>query len=157
MTLTAPYLPTAELVAVAWARQRVPGLDGIVATSLPRNTETWAGTGFVTLRAIPSGPYAPNGTKRTSVVQADAWWTSTSGTTSSATPQWGKANQLIEALVAATEAADARYSIPVDLPSQYRGAVVLAVYPNGDPQKVEGDPSGYARYTMDLVVDWQRA
>lgn len=155
-TLTPPYLPTAELVAVAWARQRVPGLDGIVATALPRSTETWAGTGFVTLRALPSGPYAPNGTKRTSVVQADAWWSGTSGTTSAAKPQWGKANQLVEALIAATEES-ALYSTPVTLPDQYRGAIVLAVYPMSDPQKVEGDPSGYARYTVDLAVDWARS
>lgn len=149
-------LPTAELVAVAWARQNVPGFDGIVATALPKDTDKWAATGFVTMRALPSGPYAPNGTKRTSVLQVDTWWTGSSSTSSSAVPQWGKANDLIERLVAATEDTT-RYSSPVDLPPQYRGAIVLAVYPLGDPQKVEADPGGYARYTVDLVVDWARS
>jgi hypothetical protein len=156
MTLPTIALPTAELVAVAWVRQYVPELNGIVATSLPRETEKWAGTGFVTVRALPGGVYNPSGTKRSSMVQVDAWWSATSGTSSSTKPQWGKANQLIEVLLAATEEG-AVYSTPLDLPADTRGAVVLAVYPAGDPQKVEDDPSGYARYTMDLVVDWARS
>lgn len=159
MTLTLPAYATTELVAITWlkANAAAVGLDPQkIAATLPRDTDEWSATGFVQLHALPGGQYAAAGTKRMGVVTVDCWWSATSGATSSSKPQWAKANQLIERVIAATEDPTTGYSSLLDLGPNYTPAVVLSVYPMGEPQRVENDPASYARYTVDLVVDWAR-
>lgn len=162
MTLTKPYMPTAELVAITWLKANAPAYGASVdkiATALPRDTDTWFSTGFLTVRAIAGGQYDPNGTRRTSTVQVDAWWSPSTSESSSGKPPWGKANALIEAVVAATEKPVTGYSrqLPLVLPD-YAPVVVLSAYPAyGEPMRVENDPAGFARYQLDLAIDWARA
>lgn len=154
--------PTAELVAITWltANAAAVGIDPTkIASSLPRLQDTdWSPTGFLTVRSLPGGSYDPNGTRRTSVLQLDAWWSPSTHTTSSGKPPWAKANSLIEAVVAATEHPTTGYTRALPLPTPYPAVIVLAAYPAyTDPQRVENDPAGFARYQMDLAVDWARA
>lgn len=151
--------PTIELVAIAWLKANAAAVglnDQKIASTLPRDTSTWAPTGFVQVRSLSGGNYAAAGTKRTSIVTVDAWWSSTNGDTTSSSPQWRKANQLIERVIAATEEPTSGYSFTLDLGPNYQNVVVLSVYPVGEPQRIENDPASYARYTVDLVVDWAR-
>lgn len=160
MPLSLPAYATAELVAITWLRANAAavGLDPQkVAAVLPRDTSTWADTGFVQARALPGGQFAAAGTKRMGVVTVDCWWTASNGTgSSSSKPQWAKANQLVERIIAATEEPTTGYSSLLDLGPNFTPAVVLSVYPMGEPQRVENDPDSFARYTVDLVVDWAR-
>lgn len=147
-----PYLPTNELVAAAWLGQRVPGLAAdMVATTLPSNPAAWQASGFVQVVALPGGSpdlYVPI---RKPVLQVDAW--ATPAATSGKVP-WGLANHLAELVRVAVDGQ--AYGLPVTLPVGYLGARVLGVILATEPRRVEGDPSGYARYTLDLAVHWTR-
>jgi hypothetical protein len=147
-----PYPPTNELVAQAWLSQRVVGVSpGQVATTLPKDTAAWADAGFIQVQALPGGSVDIDTYIRHPVVQLDFYATRPN----SDKPPWNLANRLVELVRIATEDAQ-EYGKPVDLPPDYMAARVLAVYPIGEPTRVTDDPSGYARFTLDLAVDWVR-
>lgn len=155
-----PYPPTNELVAVAWLSQRVAGLTAdIVGTGLPKDTTKWADTGFLQVTAIPSGLAEVDVPIRRPRLQLDGWATAnTSGTSSSIKPPWNLANRLLELVRIATEDAQTGYyGAEVTMPANYSPARVLAAYLITEPMRVLDDPSGYARFTADLAVDWARA
>jgi len=155
-----PYPPTNELVAVAWLSQRVAGLTAaIVGTGLPKDTTKWADTGFLQVQALPSGTAEVDLPIRRPRLQLDGWATAnTDGTSSSIKPPWNLANRLLELVRIATEDAQTGYyGRPVDLPANYTAARVQAAYFITEPERVLDDPSGYARFTVDLALDWVRA
>lgn len=151
---------TGELVGITWLKANgAPfGIEvDKIASTLPRDATAWAGTGFLTVRALPGGSYAPNGTKRSTTLQVDAWWSPSTASASSGKVPWAKANNLIEAVVMATEAPVTPYSSTLALPGAFPAVQVLSVYPAyGEPTRIEDDPNGYARYQLDLSVDWAR-
>jgi hypothetical protein len=153
-----PYLPTNGLVALAWLAQRVPGLnDSMVGSTLPRDMTKWAGAGFV--QAVPvTGLPGRELPTRHPVVQVDAWAValSSDGSVNREKPPWAKAARLAELVVAACENDVQLFSRPVVMPENYHGARVLAAYPTTEPASVLDDPSGYARVTFDLAIDWHR-
>lgn len=153
MTIPAgPYYPTNGLVAVAWLAQRVPGLTpGMVATSLPRDTATWADAGFVQVTPVTGTPDVDLDVRHP-IVQVDCW----AMTPNSAKPPKAKAARLSELIRVATHDG-ARYSQPVVMPEHYLGAIVLSAYMSTEPADVPDDPSGFARVTFDLALDWARA
>lgn len=161
MTLTGPFYPTNDLVAVAWLGQRVPGIvDGQVATSLPGfrqdGTLPWADEGFVQVSIIGGIPDIDLPVRHP-IVQLDFWAaTVTASGGVSAKPAWNKANRLVELVRVATEEGQ-RYGGPVDMPADYLGARVQAAYLITEPLRMEGDPSGYAHFSADLALDWVRA
>lgn len=158
--LTGLYLATNEVVAVAWLSQRVAGLDpSMVATSLPQDVDLWREKGFVQVQAIPGGSAMIDVPQiRRPVLQVDAWATNSTSTKSSTKTPWGKANNLVELIRIATEdAQDASYGKPLSLPPQFGAVRVQAAYfAYTEPSKVLGDPNGFARYTVDLAIDWVR-
>jgi hypothetical protein len=147
-----PYLPNDELVAIAWLAQRVPGYSAaMVATSLPKDPAAWP-DGFVQVQSLPGGSADVDiPVRRSPMVQVD-WWVAPTG--ASVKPPWGRANLLASMAVLATEAQ--AYGRPVQLPAGYIGARVQAAYFTDLPSRVDGDPSGYARLTANLVLDWAR-
>ena len=148
-----PYYPTSPLVAVAWLGQRVPGLaPGIVATRLPRDIAAWADLGFVQATVVTGTPDVDVPIRRP-LVQVDAWAHSPDGVK----PPVNKAARLAELVRVATELPTARYSSPVEMPANYAGAVVLSAYVVTEPYEVTDDPSGFARISLDLVLEWARA
>lgn len=148
-----PYYPTSPLVAVAWLGQRVPGLaPGIVATRLPRDLAAWADLGFVQATVVTGTPDVDVPIRRP-LVQVDAWAHSPDGVR----PPVNKAARLAELVRVATELPTARYSSPVETPANYAGAVVLSAYVVTEPYEVTDDPSGFARISLDLVLEWARA
>lgn len=155
-----PYPPTNELVAVAWLGTRVAGLTpAMVATTLPKDTTKWADTGFLQVQAIPSGLPDVDIPLRRPRLQLDGWATANpTGTSSSIKPPWNLANRLLELVRIATEDAQTGYyGKPVALPDNYSPARVQAVYLITEPMRVTDDPSGYARFTADLAIDWMPA
>jgi hypothetical protein len=154
------YYPTPELVAQGWLSQRVPELvPAQVAGALPKTADLWTpyagkatnGYGFVTAIAIPGSRPNVHVPRRQSVMMVDCW----GAFPSSNKPAWNVAAQLAEAIRNATEASTAKYStlMTLVLPN-YRTAVVLSAYLINEPRRMAGDPSGYARFTLDLEVDW---
>lgn len=153
-----PYYPTNALVAEAWIGQRVPGItSAMVATRLPRDVTAWADLGFVQVTPITGTPDIDVPIRRP-LVQIDCWAVAldSSGAVS-AKPPVHKANRLAELIRVGTELDTALYSSPVAMPTHYTDAIVLSAYPLTEPSEVTGDPSGYARVTFDLAIDWTRA
>lgn len=149
-----PFLPTNELVATTWMSERVAGItSSMVATSLPSDPTKWADNGFIQLQSIPGAradidlPQA-----RRPILQADFWAT----VPGSAKPPWHLVARLFELVRLGIETQT--YGRPLTtLPAGYLGARVQAVYFLDEPARVNDDPSGYARLTADLEVDWVRA
>lgn len=155
--LATPYYPTNELVGVAWLVAYVPGFtSAMVGPSLPKDTTKWAASGFVQVSALAAGTPNVDIPLRRPVLQIDAWGTAnTSGTASSIKPPWNLAAQLIEAIRIATEDAQTgHYGKSIDVKANYRQARIQAAYLVTEPVKVDDDPSGYARFTADLAIDW---
>ena len=145
-----PYLPTSDLVAVAWLRG-VAGLPaGGVATSLPSDATRWADEGFVQAQTVTGLADVDVPQWRRPLVQVDCW----ANAGASDSPPWNKAARLVELIRAGTEGATGR---TVDLGASYRPARVLSVYLESEPRRIEDDPAGFARFTLDLHVDWVRA
>lgn len=150
MTLTGPFPPNSDLVMQAWLSQRVPGIvAGQVSGSLP-DVASWLAEGFVTVQSIPGTQPNIDVPVRRPVFQIDTWGAAGVQT---AKPHWPKAYRLAELIRLATEAPQI-YGGPVTLPDEYTGARVQAAYLIAEPSKVTGDPSGYARVTLDLALDW---
>lgn len=144
--------PNVELVAQAWIAAYAGIPAGQVATSLPKVT-TWTNDGFLQVRAVVGGSSEPTlPQRRTSVVQLDAWGAKASNTVR---PLWGVASVLIERVRIATFNGTQGFGKPLSMPiSGYLPARPLAAYLTREPTRVEGDPSGFARFTCDLAVDW---
>lgn len=151
MPITGPHLPTTELVAVHWLRQAVAGLEAAqVGTTLPSDLSKWP-DGFLTATALPTGAEVGLPQLRHGYMQLDAW---AHPPASGQRPPWGEANRLVELVHAATEGATGRV---VELPANYLPARVLSAYLATEPERIEGDPSGFARYRADLALEWVRA
>lgn len=147
-----PYYPTTGLVAQAWLAQRVEGITAaMVAATLPRDTAAWALLGFVQVTPVAGSPEVDLDVRRP-LVQVDCWAVAPN----SAKPPRMKAHRLAELIRVATYDG-ARYSQPVEMPEHYAGAIVLSAYLNTEPAEVPDDPSGFARVTFDLALDWVRA
>lgn len=146
--LAPPFPPNSDLVMLAWLAQRVPGVTaGQVAAQLP-DVASWAAEGFVTAQSIPGTQPSVDLPIRKPIIQIDTWGASES----SAKPHWPKAFRLAELIRLATELQS--YGMPVDLGPSYNGARVQAVYLVTEPNRVSGDPSGYAHVTFDVALDW---
>lgn len=156
--IAGPFYPTDELVGIAWLSQRVPGLHaGMVATTLPRpsaelGSVPWVEQGFVQVQAISTGRSLVDIPVRRPVLQVDCW--AATPVSSSKVP-WNKAARLVELIRVATED-DTRFGQPVDMPVNYLGARVQAAYIGIDPTRETGDPSGFARFSLGLALDWVR-
>lgn len=148
-----PYYPNTELVGLAWLSQRVPEFVGLgnVATTLPLST-AWPNGGFVQARDLVGGAARIDIPQRRPLLQIDCWAVKPG----SSKPRWALASYLAECVRNATESSSAKYSSPVALPADYLPAIVSAAFIVGDIRRIENDPSGYARFSMNLEVDWLR-
>lgn len=152
--MTAPALkaPSIDLVAPAWLRL-VPGVPADrVATSLPSDLAKLQGdTGFITVERVGGGP-ARDVPMRGSALRVSAWAAPSAGSTQ---VPWGRASDLVEAVLTGTYS-DALVGILIDLSARGYAAVrVLTVYALGEPARVTGDPSGFARFDIDLLMNWR--
>lgn len=141
-----PHIPTAEQVAVEWAKT-VDGIDASkVATKLPADVSVWAATGFVTATVVGGGDgtdtpvYGP-------VVRFDCW----AANVDSSKAPWGRAGSLAEALRFATYS---HHHQDVDLGVQFDPARILSVHPVGPPLRVPLDEAGFARVSVDVQLHW---
>lgn len=152
-----PYYPTNALVTQAWIAQRVPLVTAdMVAGKLPRDPALWQDAGFVVVQPVAGTPDVDIPVRHP-LVQVDCYAVTLDGVgTVSTKKPVAKANRLAELIRSATELDTAKYSSPVTMPANYLGAIVLSAYVIGEPREIPDDPSGYARVTFDLMVDWTR-
>ena len=141
--------PNSELVAVNYIRSLNlgPSASFGVGTTLPENKDTWT-DGFIQVAVVGGSPdiYVPT---RKPVLQIDAWVPSIN----SPKPQWGKANTLAEQIIEALYALG-NTGATLSLGTSFKGARVQSGYAVGEPRRVNNDPAGHARYTVDISLTW---
>jgi len=154
--MVALFPPTNAIVTVAWLSQRVTGFtEAMVATRLPRKAVDWAATGFIQVTPITGVPDVDIPVRHP-VVQVDCWAVKLDAEGNITNkPPVGRANVLAERVRIATEDG-ALYGARVTTPAGYENAIVLSAYPLTEPVEITDDPSGYARITLDLALDWVR-
>lgn len=146
---------TTELVATAWLAT-IPGITAAMAgTQLPRpaadGTVSWAATGFVQTTPV-GGDFGMYTALASPVVQVDCWATQSN----SDLPPLAKANALAMAVAwAAVE--NTGIETVLNLRAGYAAARVMSAYLLGAPRPLYGDPSDYARYTMNVAMNWVEA
>lgn len=152
--MTAPVLrANSTLVAIAWLGGVAGLTPSMVAAKLPTSNESWAASGFVTVRPA-GGRAAVDYPLRMPVVTCDFW----ACTVNSAKPPVGKANHLAETVYAATNptssAARAAIQRTVTLPGGYPDARVLGANAVGEIRPAYGDQGGYGHFLLDVQFDW---
>jgi len=147
--VTQPHRPTSELVFVAWLKG-VPGLPTEqIGTTLPTDASRWP-DGFLQV-AVVGGSNRPDLPVRRPVMRVSCW------VAGGKKPRFGEANVLADAVVAGTHGEDGhgqtgrRVHIAT---GSYAPAQVMSVFPVGIPMRVTDDPSGYARYDVDIELHW---
>lgn len=145
---------TTELVAAAWLAT-IPGITAdVVGTQLPRpasdGTVSWADTGYVQVTTGVGGSFGMYVPLSSPIVQVDCWATQSN----SDLPPLAKANALAMAVAWAT-VLNTGIETVLDLRDGYAGARVMSAYLlGGPPRPIYGDPSDYARYTLNLAMNW---
>lgn len=146
--------PTSDLVAQYWLRSLTLPADTGVAGILPDPWDTesgpssWEGRDFLTARTV-GGNVDIYVSRRIPVVTIDCW---SRPTNQGASPPWNRANSLAETVRLATYE-DIR-NVTLDLPSPYLNARVWDVSIMSEPRRIQDDPLGLARYTLDVQFVW---
>jgi len=147
-------IANAELVASAWLVQRAGLTSGQVATVLPKDVDGWRAAGFVVAAALLGGAAdVDTPERRRAVLQIDAY--AAPASQGGGRPPWHRAAQLVERVRVATEGGQV-YGQPVTLSALYGGVRVLSAYLLSEPRRVLDDVAGFARFTVDLAIDWVR-
>lgn len=146
--MTVSLHPNTDLVAVAWLKLAAPGYG--VATSLPSDTSALRTSGFVQTRTVGGSPdmYVP---MRSPVVSVTCW--AAPSVQGSDKVPWGRANNIAELIVAATYDRSLT-DVDVTLPGDFPPAHVHTVIALSEPRRIEDDPANFARFDVDLVLNW---
>jgi hypothetical protein len=141
--------PNTDLVAVELLRPHVP--VNRIATRLPSDTTVLADPAFVRIRSGLGG--SVNHQIRRPVVAAEVWAAPTADG-SSKTP-WSRANDVMEGLVTVLDDENGPlFGVTLTLPHDAGDVRVHGVNRLSEPAKVEGDPSGFARFDVDFEINW---
>lgn len=143
---------TSELVALNYLRSinyadsATPG----VGTTVPQDKTTWL-NGFIQIGVV-AGVTDIDVPTRKPVVQLDVYVPSVN----TSKPQWGHANAIAEAIVAACYSDETPGTV-LNLGGGRMGARIQSVYLASEPRRMWNDPGGFARYTFDIVIVWVNA
>lgn len=143
-------LPTTTRVAVAWLALALP--DVPAGTDLPTATATTRAKGYLQVQPI-GGSRATDNLMRSPIVAASAWFPPPAD--GSVIVQWNAAEQLAARVMNGSDRPDLTGRLVHLTPAgSYRDAFVHAVNVLGEVRQVEGDPNHYARFDMDLEINW---
>jgi hypothetical protein len=143
---------TTDLVAVAWLGS-LPGFSSaMVGAILPRPDSDgmvpWTQTGFVQATTVGGGGdmYVPLASP---AIQVDCWATQSN----SDLPPYAKANALAETIRWAC-LANTGTQTALTLRAGYAQARVKSAYLLTEPRRVYGDEADYARYLVNVLLNW---
>lgn len=141
------HYPSAELVAVAWAKTVGEDVDPTkVATTLPADATTWATSGFVKVATSGGGSNA-DVPLHSPVITFECWAAAPDSNKAPWHLATGLAHNLLHACYART--------VPrLTMPSGYYPAQLLSIYPVGGPMRIPSDEAGFARVHLDCVLAW---
>lgn len=146
--------PTSGIVVRAWARSVLPPTVGVDRALPAEATEDMRSVGFVVGRTIGGGPdrWVPI---REPVAGFECWVAPPAN--NNAIVQWNAAERLANWLIAAAYAHPVT-GVVLDLAAlgfgAYRPARVLTILPVSEPREAPDDPSNYARFDIDMQINW---
>jgi hypothetical protein len=140
--MTTPRTPTGELVAVAWLRSVLTGVD--VATTMP-DPDRWTGDTFVAVTAI-GGSVDTAVPIRSPVFQLDCY---ARRATTSERPAWNRANLTAEAIRLASYGVA---GLTLATGTGYAPVLLSCVLMLSEPRRIVSDPASLARYTTDVQL-----
>lgn len=143
--------PTSRLTGVGWLRLAVT--DVRVDDRLPDPIDTALRTdGFIRVAVVGGSPemYVP---ARGAVITAECW-IAPSATTGE--PSWSTVEQLAERVVAASyDPALTGRLLDLTGFGDYAPARVTSVAALSEPVRRDDDPSDFARFDVDLLINWR--
>lgn len=157
MTTPQRNAPTSTLVARAWARSVLPAAVGVDRVLPATATADMATVGFVVARVVGGGPDR-DVPLREPVIGFECWVAPPADSPSIV--QWNAAERLAGWLL------QAAYDHPVTAVrlvfgdvlgaafAAYRPARVLTVLPVSEPREAPDDPGNYARFDIDMQLNW---
>lgn len=148
--MPAPKTPNTDLVVVAWLK--LLANIGEVATVLPSAEVMRAQPHFVRVRSGIGDLSPVDGLVRRPVVQIECWAAPDEG---SQKVPWGRANDLAELIYATKNDRTYMDRVVQLVPAEYGKARVHTVNPL-EPRRIEGDPSGWARFDVDATINWTK-
>lgn len=159
MTLPAPpgppYPPFTDLVARGWLRLALPFVD--VGDRLPKPSPALRAVGFIRTVTV-GGNVDVDVPLRRPIVTAECWVAPAVEGQGQDYEPWNAAGGLAQWVIDATYRRELM-GVEVDLTDfgAYRPARVHTVIANPEPRRVEGDPGHFARYDVDLQINWTAA
>lgn len=149
--MTAPaYVPTSRLVAEAWVRAAIAGPE--VGQKLPQISDQLRADGFIRVPTVGGSADRDVPVYQSPVVTAECWWPPPKRGEFS---HWHRAEQLAQRLVLATDDPELM-GLDIDLsavgdfaPARVHDVIALTL-----PDAVEEDPNDWARYDIDLLINW---
>lgn len=140
-----------ELVAIAWLNSlSYTASAPLVGTTVPQDPTAYA-QGFVQVTVV--GGITDNDLpERKTVFQFDVYVPSIN----SKKPQWGRASAVAENIVRGTSGFN-NVTGAYSLGAGFEQARVQGALLASDPRRVNNDPQGYARYTVDIQIMWVTA
>lgn len=148
----APRTANTDLVTVAWLKLATPLGIGQVATQLPPADVVRSLPHFCRVRTGIGSLTPADGLVRRPVVQIECWSAPDEG---SQKVPWGPANDLAELVYSLRLDRDFMDRVVQLVPTDYGRARVHTVNML-EPRRIEGDPSGWARFDVDATVNWTR-
>lgn len=145
-------LPGSDLVGVGWLKL----LDGLpadrIATVLPKDDAPLR-LGFVRTMIVGGSPAPGEMPWRAPVITAECWAAPQPG---SVKLPWGVASNLAEIIVngAYARTSQQRRIVFTGSLADFIPAKVATVIPLTEPRRIE-DPSGFARFDVDLLINWR--
>lgn len=137
--------PQSEMVAALWLETLGLAADAI-GTDLPADPISWATGGYVQVSTMGGSPH-PYIPERAPTVQVDCW----ANRPNSELPPWNRAGDLAGQILNATYEPQL---VALVMPIGFRPARVQTVTVLTEPRRMPGDPSGFARVMLELIMHW---
>lgn len=148
-----PFAPTVETVPVAWLRAVLTTPDALIDHVLPEPSATFATSGAVRVQGLGDTLDEDTGLRR-SLAQVDIYaYKPTTDAVTPDRPDWSKAMQIAEELLAAVTARPQHRTVTR---TGYWDARVLNVARLEGPIRMP-DPHRMARVRVDVAVSWTKA
>lgn len=143
------FRPNSELVFISYLRSlNLSSSSNFgIGSTLPEDKASWS-DGFIQVAVVTGIPTIDMPTRRPTL-QVDCWVPSIN----SSKPQWSKANTIAEDLVQSFYGLG-NTGTKLALGPNFMDAQVQSVYAVGEPQRINNDPAGHARYTFDVNLIW---
>lgn len=153
--MTTTFLPNSDLVAVGWLKTLIDLASVEKGTTLPKVDTALRTTGFLKTMIVGGSPAMESPIRRP-VINVQSWAAPAAG---SRKVPWARAAHNAELVWKATQVRPFPVTV-IDLSSigtGYAPARIFSVITLSEPRRIEGDGSDFARFDLDVQINWMGA